>query len=115
MDVECPYCSAVVDVTSLEHHVRQFDGDGHGPHGTVPVDGVDDPWQLRLDGSDAPSADAVPSVDLVLERTGGGRCPNCDRGPLGLKGGDAWLASGRRRLACQHCGWESPAWLKIRE
>lgn len=53
MDVECPYCSATVEVTGLESHVRLFDGDGHGPHGTVPVDGVDNPWQLRLDVSAA--------------------------------------------------------------
>lgn len=119
MDVECPYCSTTVDVTSLESHVRLFDGDGHGPHGTVPVDGVDNPWQLRLDASDAPAGDSaaadVPPVDAVVDRTRRGRCPNCDRGPLGLKGGSGWFSSGPRRLACQHCGWESPEWLRVRE
>lgn len=119
MDVECPYCSATVDVTSLEHHVRLYDGDGHGPHGTVPVDGVDNPWGLRLDYSDAPAArsagDGVPPVDHVVDRSRRGWCPNCDRGTLGFKGGTGWLSSGRRRLACPNCGWESPDWIRIRE
>jgi DNA-directed RNA polymerase subunit RPC12/RpoP len=119
MDVECPYCSATVDVMGLESHVRLFDGDGHGDYGSIPVDGVDNPWQLRLDFSGAPDPsdhlDDVPPVDLAIDRSANGRCPSCDRGPLGLKGGSGWLSSGPRRLACQHCGWESPEWLRIRE
>lgn len=119
MDVECPYCSATVDVTGLERHVRLFDGDGHGPHGTLPVEGVDNPWQLRLDVSNAPAGASavgeVPPVDHVVDQSQRGRCPNCDRGALGFKGGNGWFSSGRRRLACPHCGWESPEWLRIRE
>lgn len=120
MEVECPYCSTAVDVTSLEQHVRSFDGDGHGAHGSVPVDGVDNPWQLRLDFSDAPSVedepgDDMPPVEHVVDRSRRGWCPNCDEGVLGFKGGSGFFSSGRRRLACPNCGWESPEWIKVRE
>jgi len=120
MDVECPYCSAIVDVTSLEQHVRTFDGDGHGPHDTVPVDGVDNPWQLRLDYCSAPSpdtesADDVPSVEHIVNRSRRGRCPACDDGVLGFKGGSGFFSSGRRRLACPNCGWQSPDWITVRD
>lgn len=118
MDVACPYCAMTVDVTSLEQHVRLLDGDGHGAHGTVPVDGVDNPWNLRLDTSETPSADGDPDGDVppveVVEEARRGRCPACEFGALGFKGGDGWFRSGRRRLACPTCGWESPEWLKIR-
>lgn len=133
MRVECPYCSATVDVTGLDHHVRVQDGDDHGPHGTVPVEGFDNPWNVRLDFSAAPNHDEdssahaddasshdetaagdVPTVEHVIDDTRRGRCPACERGILGLKGGDGFLSSGRRRLACSACGWASPEWVKVR-
>jgi hypothetical protein len=117
MRVECPYCATEVDVTSLANHVRLAEGDGHGSHGTVPVDGVDNPWNLRVDVSreDAHegTTDDVPSADVVKEELRGGHCPGCDRGVMALKGGDGFLSRGRRRLACPNCGWESPEWVKV--
>ncbi|MFB6353304.1 MAG: hypothetical protein ABEJ92_04395 [Halobacteriales archaeon] len=122
MEVRCPYCDEPVDVTSLERHVRLFDGDGHGPHGEVPVEGVDNPWALRVDVDEARASDDaagepgdVPPVEAVAERVRGGWCPRCATGGLGLKGGDGFLARGRRRLACPHCGWESPEWVRVRQ
>lgn len=120
MDIECPYCSMSVAVTSLQRHVRLADGDGHGPHGTVPVDGVDNPWRVRLDVSAPPgerqeATGDVPSVDYVADRTQRGRCPNCELGVLGLKGGSGRFSTGHRRLACTSCGWESPEWVNVRE
>ena len=117
MQVECPYCEAAVDITRLASHVRLMDGDGHGSHGTTPVDGVDTPWQLRLDFSDRPDEEAadVPDVEYVTDELRHGRCPACERGAMGLKGGDGFLSSGRRRLACPNCGWESPEWVRIRD
>lgn len=115
MDVECPYCTARIAVSQLERHVRMYEEDGHGSHGTVPMDGVDNPWNLRIDTTDRPAdADEIPSVDFVEDDVRQGRCPACDMGVLGFKGGDGIIFSSRRRLACIACGWESPEWLKIR-
>lgn len=118
MRVECPYCSEIVDVVSLENHVRTRADDGHGERGTVPVDGVDNPWNLRLDISDPTDGRPrdgpdVPTVEYVRNEVLRGRCPACERGILGLKGGDGFLSRGRRRLACPNCGWESPEWIEI--
>lgn len=120
MDVECPYCSTIVGIASLERHVRLAEGGGHGSHGSVPIEGVDNPWQLRLDVAD-PSGDTPgdvaeksPDVDVVASARRG-QCPSCELGGLGLKGGDGRFSSGRRRLVCPNCGWESPEWINIRE
>lgn len=118
MDVQCPYCSDTVDVTHLERHVRLRDGDGHGRHGTIPVEGFDNPWSLRLDTSDGPDRETdeeVPEVDHVVDDVRRGRCPACELGVLGLGGGDGWFSRGRRRLVCPNCGWESPEWVTIKE
>lgn len=115
MDVECPYCGVTVAVDSLEHHVRTRAGDGHGPSGSVPVEGVDSPWNLRLDVPDEPPAVAgdVPVVEYDPDAIRQGRCPSCARGVLALAGGDGFLASGRRRMICPNCGWETPEWVEI--
>lgn len=118
MLVECPYCSVSVDVVSLENHVREMDDDEHGERGAVPMDAPDNPWNLRLDVSDPPDRDAgagpdAPAVRYVEDEVRRGRCPACDRGVLGLKGGDGLFSSGRRRLACPNCSWESPEWIEI--
>ena len=109
--------STEVDITSLASHVRLAEGDGHGSHGTVPIEGVDSPWNLRLDISREESHEArtddVPPAEVVEEELGGGHCPSCARGVVALKGGDGFLSRGRRRLACPNCGWESPEWVKI--
>ena len=47
----------------------------------------------------------VPSVEYVRSEVRRGRCPACELGFLGLKGGDGILSRGRRRLACLNCGW----------
>lgn len=119
MDVECPYCSVTFDVTSLDTHVRSMDDESHGSHGSVPVTGVDNPWNLRIDVSDPDAGDHdsergdVPAVEHVADDVRTGRCPACERGILGLKGGDGFLSSGRRRLACPNCRWESPEWIEV--
>lgn len=116
MNVECPYCSDTMDITRLQHHIRIEDGDGHGEHGSLPVDNVDNPWGLRVSAdppSDGEPDGEVPNAEYVAAETRRGRCPACTRGILGLKGGDGWLSSGRRRLACINCGWESPAWVAV--
>jgi hypothetical protein len=116
MRIECPYCDVEVDVTSLTSHVRRMEGDGHGAHGTVPTKRVDSPWNIRIETSPAEAkADQESDLDAtyVEERIRRGRCPGCDLGVVGLKGGDGWLSSGRRRLACPNCGWESPEWVTI--
>lgn len=120
MLVECPYCSTEVDVVDLERHVRLMDGDGHGTHGTLPMDDVDNPWQLRLDVPDDPPRPddrppGAPTVEYVRDEVRRGRCPACDRGVMALKGGDGFLSRGRRRLACPNCGWESPEWIEIKD
>lgn len=119
MDVRCPYCSVALDVVSLEHHVRSMDDEQHGPQGSVPVDGVDNPWNLRVEVSQSRDRDAdetdVPSAEYIANEARRGRCPACERGILGLKGGDGFLSSGHRRLACPNCRWESPEWIDIRE
>lgn len=119
MQVECPYCRIAVDVTGLERHVRMSDGDGHGAHGSVPFDDVDNPWHLRLDFSAEPAegrdeVDDEPPVDVIVDRSRRGWCPRCEMGILGFKGGNGFLSRGRRRLACMNCGWESPEWVRIR-
>jgi len=117
MRVECPYCGLEVDVAGLAAHVKSEDGRDHGPQGAVPVEDVDSPWNLRLDVSseDAPetTAEEVPSAQVVEESLRGGRCPNCKRGVVGLKGGEGLLSQGRRRVACPNCGWESPKWVQV--
>jgi hypothetical protein len=117
MRVECPYCALEVDVTGLAAHVESEAGGGHGPQGTVPVEDVDSPWNLRLDVSseDAPGAteSGEPSARVVEESLRGGRCPNCKRGVVGLKGGEGLLSRGHRRVACPNCGWESPEWVQV--
>lgn len=119
MRVECPYCAAEVDVTSLANHVESEEGNGHGPQGTLPFDAVDNPWNLRVDVSRADaheaSDDTVPPVDVVEAELRRGRCPNCDRGVMALKGGDGFLSRGRRRLACPNCRWESPEWVRVEQ
>ena len=57
MDVKCPYCSVTVDVVSLETHVRSMDDEAHGSQGSVPVQGVDNPWNLRVDVSGSRDCD----------------------------------------------------------
>lgn len=118
MRVECPYCSVSIDVVSLHNHVRASDDAGHGEQGTVPFEGSDNPWNLRLNVSvpreaetDPPSD--VPTVEYVRDEVRRGRCPACERGVLGLKGGDGIFSRGRRRLACPNCAWESPEWIEI--
>lgn len=129
MRLDCPYCSETVNVVDLEGHVRRRDGNGHGAHGTVPVERVDNPWNVRIETrldeieprqqgvpDEAANDDgAVPTVEYVESKIRKGRCPACKRGILGMKGGDGWLSSGRRRLACINCRWESPEWITIRE
>lgn len=119
MDVECPYCGETVGVSGLERHVRLLDDEPHGAHGSVPEEWMDNPWHLRLDVSEAPAdgdADAGgPTVADVVAEARRGYCPACERGVLGLKGGDGLFSRGRRRLACPDCGWESPEWVKVRE
>lgn len=117
MRVECPYCGLEVDVAGLATHVESEEGGGHGPQDTLPVENVDSPWNLRLDISseDAPETtdEGVPSAQVVEESLRGGRCPNCKRGVVGLKGGKGFLSRGRRRVACPNCGWESPEWIEV--
>ncbi|WP_435184757.1 hypothetical protein [Halobellus sp. EA9] len=118
MRVECPYCDREVDVTSLKSHVRRMEGGGHVDHGTVPRERVDSPWNIRIETSPAEARadrDSGLDAEYVEERIRRGRCPGCDLGVVGLKGGDGWLSSGRRRLACPNCGWESPEWVTIRD
>lgn len=118
MQVNCPYCQATVEVTQLADHVRMLDGDGHGPHGTTPVDHVDNPWNLRIDVDEksSPRGDTeLPDVEYVENEIRRGRCPACDRGAMALKGGDGFFSSGHRRLACPNCGWESPEWITIKK
>jgi len=116
MDVKCPYCSVTVDVISLETHVRSMDDEAHGSQGSVPVQGVDNPWNLRVDVSGSRDGDPrgdVPAAEYVADEVRKGRCPACERGILGLKGGDGFLSSGHRRLACPNCRWESPEWIEV--
>ena len=117
MQVECPYCATEVDVTSLANHVRLAEGDGHGSHGTIPIEGVDSPWNLRLDISrkdtHEATTDNAPPAEIVEEELREGHCPNCVRGVMALKGGDGFFSRSRRRLICPNCGWESPQWVKI--
>jgi hypothetical protein len=79
----------------MAQHVKLAADEEHGPHGTMPERDVDNPWNLRLEDARR------------------GRCPACEFGVLGLKGGDGFLSRGRRRLACTNCGWESPEWIEI--
>ena len=127
MRVACPYCAVEVDVTDLVDHVRSEAGDGHGPRGSVPFDGVDNPWNLRLNVSETGASGAtsdkrddegdedVPSVEVVEAELRRGRCPNCEYGVMGLKGGSGLFSRGHRRLACPNCRWESPEWIRIEE
>lgn len=115
METECPYCDARMDVTRLSRHVRLAADDVHGPYGSVPDAGFDNPWNLRLEFSETgqETAEGSPDVDAIRTRVRRGRCPSCDLGVLGQKGGDGFLSRGRRRLACPNCGWESPEWIEI--
>jgi DNA-directed RNA polymerase subunit RPC12/RpoP len=117
METECPYCGARVDVTRVARHVQLASDEDHGPHGTTPNSGVDNPWNLRLafsdDGSDA-NRDAASRAVEIKDEVRRGRCPACALGVMALKGGSGFLSSGRRRLACPSCGWETPEWVEIR-
>jgi len=118
MKVACPYCEETVGIDRLADHVRLREGEGHGSSGTTPVDHVDNPWNVRVDVDDPPadgSDPGVPDVEYVRGEIRHGRCPACERGVMALKGGDGFLSSGRRRLACPNCGWESPEWVTIRD
>ncbi|MFB6207273.1 MAG: hypothetical protein ABEJ05_12185 [Haloglomus sp.] len=119
MEVHCPYCRERVDITQLADHVRLRDDESHGPHDTTPVDHLDNPWNLRVDvADDAAESDRdpqAPDVEYVGDEVRRGRCPACERGTVALKGGDGFLSSGPRRLACPNCGWESPEWISISE
>lgn len=114
METECPYCGTSMDVTRIARHVRLADDDEHGAHGTVPDAEVDTPWNLRLEFDDA-TVDGDGTLDpaTIESQVRRGRCPACDRGVMAMKGGDGFLSSGRRRLACPNCGWETPEWIRI--
>lgn len=116
MEKACPYCGAVMDITRLAQHVKLAADEDHGPHGTVPERDMDNPWNLRLDFSEEdrePDSEDTLRAELIKEDVRRGRCPACDLGIMGTKGGDGFLSSGRRRLACMNCGWESPEWITI--
>lgn len=116
MEKACPYCGVRVDVTRLVAHVRLADDDAHGSHGTVPERDLDTPWNLRIDFADeerTAGPEEEVKVAVIKDRVRRGRCPTCEVGLMGLKGGDGFLSSGRRRLACMSCGWESPEWIRV--
>lgn len=116
MEKACPYCDARVPVTGLARHVRLAADDDHGPYGTLPDEHVDSPWSSRVEFTDdAHAVDGDPAeVEVIKREVRRGRCPSCDRGVMALKGGDGFLSSGRRRLACPNCGWETPEWVELR-
>lgn len=115
MRTECPYCGAGMDVTRVERHVRLADDDAHGPHGAAPDEDMDNPWALRVAFDEPPADGGDGAVDpaTVMADVRRGRCPACTRGVMALKGGDGFLSSGRRRMACPNCGWETPAWVRL--
>lgn len=116
MEKECPYCGLRVDVTRLVRHVELASDEDHGPHGTVPERDLDNPWNLRIDFSDADrdaAAEETVKAEVIKDEVRRGRCPACELGVMALKGGDGFLSSGPRRLACPNCGWESPDWIDV--
>ena len=116
MEKQCPYCSARVDVTRMVEHVQLAADDDHGALGSVPDRDLDTPWNLRLSFEDGATDDyqrRVIEADVIKDQVRRGRCPACEVGVMGLKGGDGFLSSGRRRLACPSCGWETPEWVSV--
>jgi hypothetical protein len=116
MERECPYCSARVDITRMVEHVQLADDEDHGPHRSVPERDLDNPWNLRLSFASDEADDyqkRVIEADVIKDQVRRGRCPACEMGVMALKGGDGFLSSGRRRLACPSCGWETPEWVSV--
>jgi hypothetical protein len=116
MEKECPYCSARVEITRMVEHVQLAEDNDHDDLGSVPERDLDNPWNLRVSFDDDATDDyqrRVIEADVIKDHVRRGRCPACEFGVMGLKGGDGFLTSGRRRLACPSCGWETPEWVSV--